>query len=148
MPWPWQLLAMQRVFKSTISPGTILAGPWVSNLYLTVEDFYKQNEKPQVDVNASIREVILEISSKRLGATAVSTIQELTGIITDGDLRRMLQSENTENLTASDIMSPGPKKINKDILAVDALQIMRDNHITQLLVMDGNDHYLGMSSFT
>jgi arabinose-5-phosphate isomerase len=113
-------------------------------LYLTVEDLYKQNEKPQVDVNASIREVILEISSKRLGATAVLDNTRLTGIVTDGDLRRMLQSElNTEGLKASDIMSKSPKKINKDTMAVDALQIMRDNHITQLLVIE-NDHYLGI----
>ncbi len=110
-------------------------------LYLKVEDLYKQNEVPSVSVTANLREVILEISSKRLGATAVLNNEKLAGIITDGDLRRMLQNqENYENLTAEKIMSPTPKTIQKDTLAVDALQIMRSNSITQLLVLDGEKY--------
>jgi arabinose-5-phosphate isomerase len=113
-------------------------------LYLKAGDLYKQNEKPSVGLNANIREVILEISSKRLGATAVTENNILAGIITDGDLRRMLQSEKeVENLTAVDIMTHNPKTISCDTLAIDALQLMRDNNITQLPVME-NGLYSGM----
>lgn len=113
-------------------------------LYLKVEDLYRNNEKPAVDKHANIREVIIEISSKRLGATAVLDNHQLLGIITDGDLRRMLQNEQkSENIFAADIMSTNPKKVEKDILAIDALQLMRDNNITQLIVMEG-DNYIGM----
>jgi arabinose-5-phosphate isomerase len=107
-------------------------------LYLKVEDIFKQNEVPSVSVSSNLREVILEISSKRLGATAVLKNEELVGVITDGDLRRMLQKQqNIESLTAEKIMSSTPKTIQKDTLAVDALQLMRSNSITQLLVLDG-----------
>jgi len=110
-------------------------------LYLKVEDLFKQNEVPSVSYTANLREVILEISSKRLGATAVLNNEKLAGVITDGDLRRMLQNEqNIENLTAEQIMSLNPKTIQKDTLAVDALQLMRSNSITQLLVLDGEDY--------
>lgn len=107
-------------------------------LYLKVEDLFKQNEVPSVSVSSNLREVILEISSKRLGATAVLNGEKLAGVITDGDLRRMLQNQqNIENLTAEEIMSLHPKTIQKETLAVDALQMMRSNSITQLLVLDG-----------
>lgn len=106
-------------------------------LYLKAEDLYLRNEKPRVDSSAGIQEVIIEISGKRLGATAVMEQDRLVGIITDGDLRRMLQNRSGfEQLTASDIMSKNPKTISKDTLAADALQIMRRNNITQLLVVD------------
>lgn len=113
-------------------------------LFLKVDDLYILNEKPVVDYQASLREVILEISSKRLGATAVVKNNQLTGIITDGDLRRMLQtSKKPEKLNAEQIMGKYPKTVEKGTLAIDALQIMRSNNITQLLVMD-NGHYLGV----
>jgi arabinose-5-phosphate isomerase len=113
-------------------------------LYLKVDDLYKLNEKPKVDKTANIREVILEISSKRLGATAVIDDSCLSGIITDGDLRRMLQSEKqVENLTAQDIMTKNPKTVPCNTLAIDALQLMRDNNITQLPVVQ-NAEYIGM----
>lgn len=113
-------------------------------LYLKVSDLYPHNEKPQVDISANIREVILEISSKRLGATAVMENSKLKGMVTDGDLRRMLQKEvKVENLKAFDIMTQNPKTITRDTLAVDALQIMRSKNITQLLVVEG-EQYLGM----
>jgi arabinose-5-phosphate isomerase len=113
-------------------------------LYLKAEDLYRQNEKPAVNTDANIKEVIVEISCKRLGATAVLEDGILMGIITDGDLRRMLQSEKqVENLTAKDIMTKNPRTLCKDTLAVEALQVMRDNNITQLPVMD-NNQYLGI----
>jgi arabinose-5-phosphate isomerase len=113
-------------------------------LYLKVDDLYINNEKPEVDLSANIKDIILEISSKRLGVTAVVQNNSLKGIITDGDLRRMLQKgNNLETLRAENIMSPKPKTIEKGTLAIDALQLMRQNNITQLLVMDDGT-YLGV----
>jgi arabinose-5-phosphate isomerase len=88
--------------------------------------------------------VIVEISTKRLGATAVMNNGKLAGVITDGDLRRMLEKyDSIDNLTAGDITSPNPKTIDKNTLVVDALDIMRNNNITQLLVIDG-EKYAGV----
>ncbi len=113
-------------------------------LYLKVDDLIDPAQKPAVSIKANIREVILEISTKRLGATAVLDQSTLKGIVTDGDLRRMLQNRrDVENLNAEDIMSPNPKTISTGTLAVDALQLMRNNNITQVLVMD-NGIYMGM----
>lgn len=113
-------------------------------LYLKVDDLYPKNEKPAVDIEASIREIILEISSKRLGATAVLEKGKLKGIVTDGDLRRMLEKETDfSDLRAHQIMTINPKTIEKNTLAVDALNLMRKNNITQLLVSD-KDRYLGV----
>src|SRR6056297_576447 len=94
---------------SKVHPGGALG----KKLYMTVSDLYKQNEKPAVNSHDTIRKVIVEISSKRLGATAVLDDNKLIGIITDGDLRRMLEKYNdVEKLTARDIMSPNPKTIS------------------------------------
>ena len=113
-------------------------------LYLKVKDLYIHNERPVVDFSENVKNVIIEISSKRLGATAVIKNDLLTGIITDGDIRRMLEKyQDFKNLTASDIMSPNPKTIGSDTLVVDALGIMRKNNITQLLVVDGTK-YVGV----
>jgi len=113
-------------------------------LYLKASDLYINNELPQVNADADLRTVILEISSKRLGATAVKENQNITGIITDGDLRRMLEkTDNINNIKAKDIMSKNPKTIKKNTLAVDALQIMRQHNITQLLVLDKGE-YVGV----
>jgi arabinose-5-phosphate isomerase len=108
-------------------------------LYLKVSDIYAQNELPLVRSNTSLKDVILEISSKRLGCTAVVDEEKnLLGIITDGDLRRMLQKENTiEGINASAIMTTTPKKIEKDEFAVKALHLMQESNITQLVVVDG-----------
>jgi arabinose-5-phosphate isomerase len=113
-------------------------------LYLKVADLYIINQAPKVQLTDNIKKVILEISSKRLGATAVLDQEELKGIVTDGDLRRMLE-KNTDfqNFTAKDIMSPSPKTIGPDTLVVNALSVMRKNNITQLLVVDKNK-YLGV----
>jgi arabinose-5-phosphate isomerase len=105
-------------------------------LYLRVFDLSNQNEKPVVTEGNTLREVIMEITEKRLGITAVLNEKGLlTGVITDGDLRRMLEKrDNLRDVKASDIMSRGPKTVEGDALAVDALDRMRKNNITQLLV--------------
>ncbi len=114
-------------------------------LYLHVSDLYINNEKPQVLDQASLKEVIVEISKKRLGVTAVvNSANELLGIITDGDLRRMLEKNNSlEGVKASDIMTARPHIIPAEALAVEALDRMRTNDITQLVVTEGKA-YLGI----
>ncbi|MBU8892364.1 MAG: KpsF/GutQ family sugar-phosphate isomerase [Bacteroidales bacterium] len=122
-------------------PGGVLG----KKLYMRVSDLYKNNEVPQVLLNENVKNVIVEISSKRLGATAVvDDSGTLSGIITDGDIRRMLQKYNSfENLTARDIMSANPKTADSDELAINAFQLMENNHITQLIVIK-KDKYVGM----
>ena len=106
-------------------------------LYLKVSDIYSNNQAPKVNHDDDIRKVIYEISSKRLGATAVLKGKVLIGIITDGDLRRMLEKNNDiGTLTAADIMTKNPRTIAPDTLVVSALSLMRQNNITQLLVVD------------
>jgi len=114
-------------------------------LYLRVDDLSKGNEKPQVLLNASLKEVIVEITQKRLGLTAVvNEANEVLGIITDGDLRRMLEKSNSlEQITAKDIYSNHPKTIGTETLAVEALDIMRAHDISALLVTE-NNQYLGV----
>lgn len=114
-------------------------------LYLRVSDLFAVNEKPKVSAAQSLKDVIVEISKKRLGATAVVDEQNnLLGIITDGDLRRMLEKDgNVEKFTAKDIMTKEPKTISADELAVDALDMMRKNEITQLIVVE-NKKYSGI----
>lgn len=113
-------------------------------LYLRVCELYKTNEKPEVQLDDDMRSVILEISSKRLGATAVLDGDRLAGIITDGDIRRMLHREvPVHDLKAADIMSKNPLTVNSDMLVADALDVMRKNNITQMLVME-NGFYVGV----
>ena len=115
-------------------------------LYLRVSDIYKNNEQPKVFAEATIRQIILEISSKRMGATAViDSKNQLLGVITDGDLRRMMEQQtDISSVTAQQIMTPQPKSITPVTLAVEALKIMRESSITQLLVADDNQQYMGM----
>ena len=105
-------------------------------LYLRVADMSDVNEKPVVGPGSTLREIIYEISGKRLGATAVlDDTENILGVITDGDLRRMLErNENPANLRASDILSPNPKSIDGGSLATEALALMRQHDISQLLV--------------
>lgn len=104
-------------------------------LYLKVGDLASQNEKPVVSSRTPVKEVIIEITKNRLGAVAVVDNEQLTGIITDGDIRRMLEKNSTiEGLTAENIMSRSPKYIDKNELAVNALELLRVNNITQILV--------------
>lgn len=112
-------------------------------LYLKAGDFYSHNTKPVVSASASINDVILEITSKRLGATAVVKNEKLEGIITDGDLRRMMQRyDKFDSLSAKDIMTKNPRTVDRETMAVEALQIMKEKNITQLIVMD-NKKFLG-----
>lgn len=119
-----------------LHPGGALG----KQLYLRVNDLYAANEKPVVAPNASIKDVILEISSKRLGATAVLDADgTLLGIITDGDLRRMLNSHDTfAHLKATDIMTKSPKAIDAEEYAASAMTMMQSKNITQLVVMKEN----------
>lgn len=104
-------------------------------LYLRVKDLSEVNLKPQVNPETSLKDVIIEISEKMLGVTAVLENDEIIGIITDGDLRRMLsKAEDFNTLTAKDIMSKNPKRIQGDAMAVDAMELMEENNISQLLV--------------
>lgn len=113
-------------------------------LYLRVEDLYKNNEKPEVDPDDSLAQVIIEMTQKRLGAAAVTEQGKLIGIITDGDLRRMLlKHANIEHVKAKEIMTPNPKTINENDLVADALHKMRNNSITQLPVLR-NGTYVGV----
>ena len=109
-------------------------------LYLKVSDIYPNHELPTVKECSTVKEAIMEISSKRLGATAVlKENEELAGIITDGDVRRMLnQYDNFVGLTAKDIMTISPKAVSPDAYAVEALQIMQEKNITQLVVVQDN----------
>ncbi|MEY3541451.1 MAG: hypothetical protein RLZZ204_263 [Bacteroidota bacterium] len=111
-------------------------------LYLRVNDLSKLNEQPSVMETSTLKEVIVEITKKRLGLTAViNENNELTGVITDGDLRRMLEKGvDLEKTTAKDIMSVSPKTVAQDALAVQALDIMRKHNITQLLVAEDKNY--------
>jgi arabinose-5-phosphate isomerase len=114
-------------------------------LYLRVADLFGQNEKPQVKPEATIKEVIVEITQRRLGTTAVvNEAGMVEGIITDGDLRRMLETnDDYKDIRAKDIMGKKPRTIDTGALAVDALDMMRKNNISQLIVaQDGL--YLGV----
>lgn len=113
-------------------------------LYLKVRDIYPNNARPQVSSSEDIRKVIVEISSNRLGAAAVIDKGRITGIITDGDIRRMLlNKKNIEGISAKDIMSSKPKTADKDTMAVDALSMMKEHNISQLLITD-KDKYVGI----
>jgi arabinose-5-phosphate isomerase len=104
-------------------------------LYLRVNDLSSQNEKPSVFLNTNIKDVIIEITEKMLGVTAVVEDNTIIGIITDGDLRRMLsKTKDFSNLLASDIMSKNPKNIEANAMAVDAMELMEKHGISQLLV--------------
>lgn len=111
-------------------------------LYLKVSDLSAQNQKPQVKPGDSLKSVIMEISSKRLGATAVIENNTLLGIITDGDLRRMLENaDSIDSLKASDIMNNTPKKIEAGELAINAMRLLEQYSITQLVVTDNGKYH-------
>ncbi|HXS56738.1 MAG TPA: KpsF/GutQ family sugar-phosphate isomerase [Hanamia sp.] len=114
-------------------------------LYLRVSDLSVHNEKPAVVAESLLKEVIIEITKKRLGVTVVLDEDErLLGIITDGDLRRMLEKDLYHaGVKAKDIMTINPKTIDHSELAVNALDMMRKNNITQLIVLD-NKRYAGI----
>jgi len=125
-----------------IHPGGNLG----KRLYLRVRDLFTSNAKPRVNPLAGLKEIIVEISAKRLGATAViSDTGKIEGIITDGDLRRMLEkNQSLDNITAAEISTTNPKTVLAEELAVNALELLRINDISQLIVMDNNNNYLGI----
>ncbi|RZL50234.1 MAG: KpsF/GutQ family sugar-phosphate isomerase [Pedobacter sp.] len=111
-------------------------------LYLKAGDLALKNEKPSISANASVKDVIIQISKNRLGAVVVMSDENILGIITDGDIRRMLEKySNIEHIKASDLMNTNPKKIDKDELALLALELIKANNITQLLVTSGEKYY-------
>ena len=114
-------------------------------LYLRVSDLIKINELPQVSEDDSIAKVIIEMSAKRLGVTAVTKNDKIIGIITDGDIRRMLsKSTDINSFLAKDIMSKNPKTIHIDAMAIDALDKLENNSITQILAVDEANNYAGV----
>jgi len=137
------LLELRR-FSSTDFAKYHPGGALGKKLYLRVDDIVGKNQKPSVSIDAPVKEVIVEISEKMLGATAVLDNKKVVGIITDGDIRRMLKKhDNIGKLTAADIMSKNPETISVDILAVTALEQMQERGISQLLAIE-NDEYKGV----
>ncbi|GJQ05788.1 D-arabinose 5-phosphate isomerase [Capnocytophaga canimorsus] len=134
------LLKMKNFGSSDFAkyhPGGALG----KRLYLKVADIVANNQKPEVTPDADIRKVIVEISEKMLGVTAVMDGQIIAGIVTDGDIRRMLnKNDSISGLTAKDIMTKNPKTIDSETLAVDALELMETNKITQLLVTEKGNY--------
>ncbi|WP_395803546.1 SIS domain-containing protein [Daejeonella sp.] len=124
-----------REFSSSDFAKYHPGGSLGKRLYLTVGTLASQNEKPFVNSSATVKEVIIEITRNRLGAVAVVDEGILRGIITDGDIRRMLNNNlNIDGLTAANIMTTSPKYIDKNELAINALEILRVNNISQILV--------------
>lgn len=133
-----------RGFKASDFAKYHPGGALGKKLYTRMGDLLFDDRKPQVGLEASLSEVILEISSNRLGATIVLEGEKVQGVITDGDLRRMLEKGvDVSALKAKDIMSANPKTISIDSLAVDGFHLMEKNKITQLVVTNG-DSYAGI----
>jgi arabinose-5-phosphate isomerase len=123
---------------SKYHPGGTLG----KQLYLTIGELAAQNEKPAVDENAPIKEVIFEISKKRMGATAVVNQQQVIGMITDGDIRRMIeQTTQLADISAKDIMSLTPVTVDKNELAVSVVAVLREKKISQIIVLDQGEYY-------
>ncbi|HLF52429.1 MAG TPA: KpsF/GutQ family sugar-phosphate isomerase [Flavobacterium sp.] len=137
-------LMEMRGFKSEDFAKYHPGGALGKKLLLRVGDMLDQTHKPTVSPDSSIKKVIFEISEKRLGVTAVVENNKVIGIITDGDIRRMLNDRDTfVDLTAKDIMTKNPKMIQLTDMVVDALNILEDFSITQLVVID-QDEYKGV----
>lgn len=131
-----------RDFKSEDFAKFHPGGALGKRLYLKAGELALQNQKPQVKSDDTVRKVIVEISSKRIGAAAVINNNSLLGIITDGDIRRMMEKfENINDLTAKDIMSVQPKTIDADALAVEALHVMQQKNISQIIVTQNEMFY-------
>ncbi|SOC80875.1 arabinose-5-phosphate isomerase [Salinimicrobium sediminis] len=135
-------LLQLRGFSSSDFAKYHPGGALGKKLYLRVSDVADQNQKPVVTPTTPIPQVILEISEKMLGVTAVLDHEKIIGIVTDGDIRRMLQkSLNISELTAGDIMSHNPKTIEYDAMAVDAMDVLEENKISQLLAVKDGIYY-------
>lgn len=130
-----------RNFKSESFAKYHPGGALGKKLLLRVKDMLEHSLKPSVSPDASVKKVIFEISEKRLGVTAVIENDKIIGIITDGDIRRMLENNDTfAHLTAKDIMTKNPKMVEFTDMVVHAFNIMEDNSITQLVVADNGDY--------
>lgn len=137
-------LMEMRNFKSEDFAKYHPGGALGKKLLLRVSDMLDRTHKPMVNPNSSIKDVIVEISEKRLGVTAVIEDEKLIGIITDGDIRRMLnKTETIAGLTAKEIMTVNPKTVQLNSMVIDAFNIMEDFSITQLVVFDENN-YVGI----
>ena len=136
-----ELNSFQSADFAKFHPGGMLG----KKLYLRVVDLYTTHEKPKVLADQSLKEVIIEMTKKRLGITAVvNKDNDLLGIITDGDLRRMLEKTVAiDTVSAATIMTADPKTIGPDELAVEALDVLRKNEISQLVVSE-KGKYLGI----
>jgi len=111
-------------------------------LYLKVSELAERNLKPSISANSPVKDVIIAISKNRLGAVVVTDRNHILGIITDGDIRRMLEKYSSlDGVTAKDIMNKNPKTVEKDILAASAIEIIRRFNITQLLVTNADKYY-------
>lgn len=128
-------------FSSTDFAKYHPGGALGKRLYLRVQDIVDNNQKPEVHLNTEVKKVIVEISEKMLGATAVVDQHKIVGIITDGDIRRMLNKhDNISGLFAKDIMTADPKTIPADVLAIQALELMQQKGISQLLAVEGTKY--------
>lgn len=114
-------------------------------LLLTVNDLLAKNSRPQVQPETSLKEVIIEISHKRMGAAVVVANEKVAGMITDGDIRRLLEkTSNLEHVTAADIMNTQPKTILSGAMATEALEIMREYDINQVIIINPDQTYCGI----
>ena len=137
-------LMEMRDFKAEDFAKYHPGGALGKKLLLRVKDMIEHSQKPMVSPDTPVKKVIFEISEKRLGVTAVIENDEVIGIITDGDIRRMLNDRDTfADLTAKDIMSKNPKFTPSSTMAIDALQILENHSSTQLIVID-NGQYQGV----
>lgn len=133
-----------RKFQSSDFAKYHPGGSLGKRLYLKAGDIASKNEKPSVSPDAPVKDIIVQISKNRLGAVVVIEGEKILGMITDGDIRRMLERHtNLENIKASDLMSTTPKKIDSEELALLALEVIRQNNITQILVTK-DDRYFGL----
>ena len=137
-------LMKKRNFKGEDFAKYHPGGTLGKRMLLKVKDILDPSKKPEITPDCSIKKAILEISEKRLGVTAVVENNKIIGIITDGDIRRMLnRTDDFMALQAKDIMSLNPKTIQAEAMATDALELLENYAITQLIVMDKKD-YLGI----
>ena len=121
------------------------SGTLGKKLNLRVADLLNDSKIPKVSLNSSLKEVICEISEKRLGATAVEKNGDLCGLVTDGDIRRVFEKhEKITGLKAADIMTKNPISVDENLLALEALKLMQTKKINHLVVMGGNHTYLGI----
>lgn len=134
-------LMHERGFKAEDFAKYHPGGALGKKMLFTVGEIFDSENRPEVSATATIKEVIVEISQKRLGVTAVVENKKIIGIVTDGDIRRMLEKyDSFANFKAKDIMSKNPKFVEENSMAVEALRKMEDYSITQLLVLKDGEY--------